>query len=152
MRSLEHTSISYETCQYDYEDLRIGCRKDCTHKPGYLLGFAYRTSQYDKYVNVRMTNPDVVEWENPMSAQDLRSQLPSPIGSPFKTKNFNKFFFGILITAIVIVGLILVFFVYGSGKHNQAHPGSSKRVPGLPLSERNGQAVRDFDAERCHDS
>lgn len=71
-----------------------------------------------------------------MSEEEFHSQLPSPKGSPFKTKNFNKFFFGILIAALVLAALILAYFVAGVGKQNQAHPVSTVNVPGSQLYAR----------------
>lgn len=73
-----------------------------------------------------------------MSEEEFRSQLPSPKGTPFKTKNFNKFFFGILIATLVLVALILAYFLLGIGKHDSVHPASSIRLL-EPQSQRNVQ-------------
>ena len=53
-----------------------------------------------------------------MRKDDFRSGLPSANGSPFRTKNFNKFFFGIMLAAIILVALFFAFFYHA----RKAHP------------------------------
>ena len=48
-----------------------------------------------------------------MADREVNSEMPSAAGSPFKTKNFNKFFFGIMIAALVIGALFLFYFWLG---------------------------------------
>lgn len=63
-----------------------------------------------------------------MSESENRSGLPPASASPFRTKNFNKFFFGIVIAAVLLAVLIFALF-YGLGKHNHAHSATSRKNP-----------------------
>lgn len=51
---------------------------------------------------------------------------PTDPGSPFPTKNFNKFTLGIMLAALVLVILILLYFVAGVGRHQ---PGPANADP-----------------------
>ena len=44
-----------------------------------------------------------------MDKKEFKSELPSAAGSPFKTKNFNKFFFGIILATLLIIGLVILY-------------------------------------------
>lgn len=72
-----------------------------------------------------------------MPEPEFRSQLPSPKGSPFKTKNFSKFFFGIVIAALILVAIILAYFLHAFGRHTTAQPVSSIHVPAQHLQFHN---------------
>lgn len=48
---------------------------------------------------------------------NLGSGLPALKGSPFRTKNFMKFFFGIMIAALVFGAIIFAFFYHVHSKH-----------------------------------
>ena len=47
-----------------------------------------------------------------MSDEHEDSGLSSVAGSPFKTKNFNKFFFGIVLFALAIVTVLTIYFLF----------------------------------------
>jgi len=46
-----------------------------------------------------------------------KDKLPPAAGSPFITKNFNKFFFGICIAALILVVLFVLYFLFFAKKH-----------------------------------
>ena len=57
-----------------------------------------------------------------MTDQHHDGDLPPMKGSPFVTKNFNKFFYGIVIFAVVIAAVVLMFFMGIFRRHNVPEP------------------------------
>jgi hypothetical protein len=62
-----------------------------------------------------------------VAKNERNSGLPSASGSPFKTKNFNKFFFGIMIAAIVIAIAIMAYLSLAA-RHQSPGPGPTSRL------------------------